>query len=127
MGGERSDRSTARVGPPSCSRFRISFTIMEVGIVQVHIHVSATRHGLPEREVEALWRSGIEDTWLDGRDPVRLLRIAIDQAGAVWELIALVFDGGDRHLVIHAMRLRKVTVTLLERRDRGGRRDLRDH
>ena len=95
--------------------------------MQVHIHVSATRHGLPEREVEALWRSGIEDTWLDGRDPVRLLRIAIDQAGAVWELIALVFDGGDRHLVIHAMRLRKVTVTLLERRDRGGRRDLRDH
>lgn len=66
--------------------------------------------------MEALWRVGVEDTWLDDLDPRRLLRIALDEAGRAWEMAGLAFDGGERHLVIHAMPLRKVTIELLRRR-----------
>lgn len=84
-------------------------------IPDVQIHPSACKHGLHEEVVEMLWRTGFEDTWLDDADPTRLLRVALDHAGRPWELVALVFDGGERHLVIHAMRLRKSTQELVQR------------
>lgn len=83
----------------------------------VRVHPSACKHGLTVEEVEGLWVVGIEDTWLDDDDPTRLLRIALDEAGRPWELVALVFDSGDRQLVIHAMPLRKSTTELLRRRN----------
>lgn len=85
---------------------------------QIHVNPSACKRGLEPAEVQALWRAGVEDTWLDDLDPRRLLRVAHDEAGRPWELVALVFDGGKRHLVIHAMPLRKVTIELLQRRAR---------
>ena len=84
--------------------------------LEVRVHLSACKHGLTVDEAEGLWSVGIEDTWLDDRDPTRLLRVALDEAGRPWELVALVFDSGDRHLVIHAMPLRKITTELLRRR-----------
>jgi hypothetical protein len=66
-------------------------------------------------EVVGLWSVGLEDTWLDDHDPSRLLRVCLDEAGRPWELVALVFDGGARRLVIHAMPLRKVTIELMRR------------
>lgn len=83
---------------------------------QIRVHQSACQHGLNPSEVQSLWEVGVEDTWLDDRDPRRLLRIALDEAGRAWEMAGLVFDGGERHLVIHAMPLRKVTIELLRRR-----------
>lgn len=85
---------------------------------KIHVHPSACKRGLKPTEVEALWGAGALDTWLDDRDPRRLLRVAHDGAGRPWELVALIFDGGTRHLVIHAMPLRKVTIELLQRRTR---------
>ena len=84
---------------------------------EVRVHASACKHGLTSEEAEELWAVGIEDTWLDDRDPTRLLRVALDKVGRPWELVALVFDSGDRHLVIHAMPLRKSTTELLRRRN----------
>ena len=87
---------------------------------EIRVHPSACKHGLTAEEAEGLWSVGIEDTWLDDRDPTRLLRVALDEAGRPWELVALVFDSGDsgdRHLVIHAMPLRKSTTELLRRRN----------
>jgi hypothetical protein len=57
----------------------------------------------------------LDDTWLDDLDPTRLLRVCLDEAGRPWELIALVFDGGVRQLVIHAMPLRKSTIMMIRR------------
>jgi len=79
------------------------------------VHRSALRHGLGIDEVIGLWSVGLEDTWLDDLDPTRLLRVSLDEAGRPWELVGLVFDGGGRHLVIHAMPLRKGTIDLVRR------------
>ncbi len=84
---------------------------------RVEVHRAATKHGLTDDEVEALWGRGIEDTWLDDRAPSRLLRVALDDAGRPWELVALAFDAGERYLVIHAMRLRRSTTETLRRRN----------
>lgn len=86
--------------------------------VDIRVHPSACKHGLEPHEVKELWKVGVEDTWLDDLDPRRLLRIALDEACRPWEMASLVFDGGERHLVIHAMPLRKVTIELLQRRTR---------
>lgn len=85
-------------------------------MVWVSIHESACKRGLSTGEVETLWKRGIEDTVLDDADPFRVLRISFDDAGRAWELVALVFDGGNRVLVIHAMRLRRSTIDLINRR-----------
>lgn len=85
-------------------------------VPEIRVHPSACKHGLTADEAEGLLSVGIEDTWLDDRDPTRLLRVALDEAGRPWELVALVFDCGGRHLVIHAMPLRKSTTELLRRR-----------
>lgn len=84
--------------------------------IEVRIHPSALKRGLDAEEVRVLWTQGVEDTWIDDLDPRRLLRLGLDSAGRPWELVGLVFDGGKRHLVIHAMPLRKSTMQLLERR-----------
>jgi hypothetical protein len=84
-------------------------------MAEVRAHPSALRHGLTADEVIGLWSVGLEDTWLDDLDPTRLLRIGLDEAGRPWELVGLVFDSGTRHLVIHAMPLRKGTIELIRR------------
>lgn len=84
--------------------------------MDVQIHRSALKHGLTKQKVADLWFRGFEDTWLDSQDPTRLLRISIDSAGRPWELVGLDFDGDERALVIHTMRLRKSTITLIEGR-----------
>lgn len=86
--------------------------------VETRVHPSACKHGLTSDQVEDLWKAGVEDTWLDDLDPQRLLRVSLDHAGRPWELVGLAFDGGERHLVIHAMPLRSVTIELLRRRGR---------
>jgi len=85
-------------------------------VPDIYVHASACKRGVSEEGIRKLCKSGIEGTWLDDRDPSRLLRISFYASGRAWELIALVFDDGRRYLVIHAMRLRKVTIALLEGR-----------
>jgi hypothetical protein len=84
-------------------------------MIDTRVHPSALRHGLSPEEIVGLWSVGLEGTWLDDHDPSRLLRVCLDEAGRPWELVALVFDGGIRHLVIHAMPLRKGTIDLMRR------------
>lgn len=94
-------------------------TVRKANGIDIQVHPTARKHGLTPDEVSNLWASGVEATWIDDLDPRRLLRIGPDSAGRPWELVALVFDGGLRHLVIHAMPLRASTVQLMKRRRTG--------
>lgn len=86
-------------------------TITDLGIVVVHlfrveIHSTARRHGATDEDIEhAVTHSS---AWVElGEDPPRFLLAGPDRAGNLLEVVVLVV--GDVELVIHAMRLRRVT------------------
>ena len=85
---------------------------------EIHVHASALKHGLDRDSVIQMWRDGFEETQLDDDEPPRYIRIALDRSGRPWELAALKFDGGNRHLVIHAMPARKSVIAKIQRRKR---------
>lgn len=61
---------------------------------------------------------GGEETVADDDEPPRYLRLAFDDVGRPWELAALSFGGGARHLVIHPLPARKSVIDKMQRRMR---------
>jgi hypothetical protein len=89
--------------------------------MQVSIHPSARKHGLTDAQIEPAWLNGhLNQCWLDDAEPQRLLRIGLDHEGIEIELVALVFDN-QRALIIHAMRARSTSWTMVRQAERRAR------
>ena len=82
----------------------------------VQVHTSALKHGLSADTVIEMWCSGTDETVIDDDEPPRYMPIALGDAGRPWEVGALMFGGGARYLVIHAMRARKSVIERMQRR-----------
>ena len=80
--------------------------IVVVHLFRVEIHWTARRHGAADEDIEHAVAHSI--AWVElGEDPPRFLLAGPDRAGDLLEVVVLAV--GDAELVIHAMRLRRVT------------------
>lgn len=82
--------------------------------MDAQVHPSALKHGLTPPAITDLWAHPLEELDLEDDLPRRVLRIACDDAGRWFELVAIVFDD-HRTLAIHAMRLRRSTLDQIRR------------
>lgn len=85
-------------------------------MAHIHVHESALKHGLSANQAVRMWREGSDETLIDDDEPPRYVRLAFDDAGRPWEVLALSFDDGERYLVIHAMPARKAVIARMQRR-----------
>ena len=78
----------------------------------MRVHDSARKHGIdPEDAVyAATWPQCTDE--LDEDSPARQLRLWFDTRSRLLETVVLVFDSGEE-LIIHAMKARPQTITLL--------------
>lgn len=78
----------------------------------MRVHDSARKHGVePEDAVyAATWPIWTDE--LDEDSPARQLRLGFDTRGRLLETVVLVFDSG-HELIIHAMKARPQTISLL--------------
>jgi hypothetical protein len=72
----------------------------------VEIHPSARKHGLTDPDIRhAATQFLISYPLTDNDGPRRELRLGVDQAGNLLEIVVLLLDDG-HELIIHAMRMR---------------------
>lgn len=80
------------------------------------VHQSALKRGLGIDDVVRMWNESNDEVIIDDGEPPRYMRLAFDEVGRPWELVALSFGNGTRYLIIHAMPARKSVIERMQRR-----------
>jgi hypothetical protein len=72
---------------------------------RVIVAPSARKHGISDDDAKAAARSVLAGGPLDDENPQRELRIGLDTAGRLLEIVVLLWDDGEVE-IIHAMKAR---------------------
>lgn len=73
---------------------------------------SARKHGIKDEDAVAAARGALVAGPLDDEQPQRELRLGLDTAGRLLELVVLLWDDGEEE-IIHAMKARPKYLRLL--------------
>lgn len=80
----------------------------------VIVSPSARKHGISDEDAIAAAKSVLAGGPLDDEDPRRELRIGLDSAGRLLEIVVLLWDDGEEE-IIHAMKARAAYRRLVAR------------